>query len=240
MHGGRRQRQRERQGDRLRAAGADADGPGDGRGRQLHGDVDERLRGDELQAGGEVGERELPQRPHRERHFEELRGQAAGDLHVPGAGVRVEQRRGGGWSSTDTTKVPPGAPTLTVPATDADGDYTASWTSVTGAMDYELEEKPSGGSFGNIYDDGGTSHDITGNTPGIYIYRARACAGTGNCGRLVVDEDDEGAARRADSDRSGDRRGRHLRRDMDEPVGSDELRTAGEGRIGRDGRRRRP
>ena len=178
LHGRRRQRQRQRQSDRLRAA--DADGPGAGRGRQLHGDVDERIRGDELQTGGEVGERELRQRLHRERHFAELRGKTPA-IYTYRVRACVSSKCGV-WSSTDTTKVPPGAPTLTVPATDADGDYTASWTSVTGAMDFELEEKPPGGSFGNIYDDDGTSQDITGNTPGIYMYRARACAGTGNCG----------------------------------------------------------
>ena len=86
------------------------------------------------------------------------------------------------WLSTDTTKVPPGVPTLTVPATDADGDYAASWTSVVGATAYELEEKPPGGSFDNIYDEDGTSHDVTDNSPGIYMYRARACADAGNCG----------------------------------------------------------
>ncbi|MDE0223711.1 MAG: Ig-like domain-containing protein [Gammaproteobacteria bacterium] len=88
----------------------------------------------------------------------------------------------GGWSSTETTKVPPGVPTLTVPATDADGDYAASWTGVGGATSYELEQQPPGGSFGNIHDEDGTTHEITDNVPGIYRYRARACAGEGNCG----------------------------------------------------------
>ncbi len=88
----------------------------------------------------------------------------------------------GGWSSTETTKVVPGVPTLTVPATDPDGDYATTWTSVTGATSYELEEQPLGGSFDNIYDEDGTTHDITDSPPGIYMYRVRACAGEGNCG----------------------------------------------------------
>ena len=88
----------------------------------------------------------------------------------------------GGWSSTETTKVSPGVPTLTVPPTDLDGDYPATWTSVTGATSYELEEQPPGGSFDNIYDEDGTTHDITDNAPGIYMYRVRACAGEDNCG----------------------------------------------------------
>ncbi|MDE0451524.1 MAG: Ig-like domain-containing protein [Gammaproteobacteria bacterium] len=89
----------------------------------------------------------------------------------------------GDWSSTKTTKVPPGKPTLTVPATDSDGDYTVSWTAPSGATSYELEEKPAGGSFSSAYDGDGTSQEIEDNTPGIYTYRVRACAGSGNCGR---------------------------------------------------------
>ncbi len=110
-----------------------------------------------------------------------IAGKAPG-IHMYRVRACAESDNCGDWSATETTNVPPGAPTLTVPATDADGDYTANWTSVAGATGYELEEKPPGGSFGNIYDENGTSHDITGNAPGIYMYRARACAGEGNCG----------------------------------------------------------
>ena len=88
----------------------------------------------------------------------------------------------GDWSSTGTTKVPPGVPILTVPATDADGRYPVSWTSPSGATSYKLQEKSGSGSFGGVYSGSGTSTNITGKTDGTYSYRVRACAGTGNCG----------------------------------------------------------
>ena len=92
----------------------------------------------------------------------------------------------GGWSATESVRVErpsaPGAPTLTVPPTDADGDYTASWTAPAGATSYKLEEKSDGGSFSNVYDGAGTSHEITGKAAGIYAYRVQACTGSGNCG----------------------------------------------------------
>ena len=88
----------------------------------------------------------------------------------------------GGWSATGTTRVPPGPPKLTVPATDADGRYPISWRSVPGATSYKLEEKPAGGSFANLYSGSSTSTNIAGKADGTYSYRVRACAGSGNCG----------------------------------------------------------
>ncbi len=88
----------------------------------------------------------------------------------------------GDWSSTGTTKVPPGVPTLTVPATDADGGYLVSWTSPSGATGYQLQEKSGSGSFGDVYSGSSTSTNITDKTDGTYSYQVRACAGTGNCG----------------------------------------------------------
>ena len=88
----------------------------------------------------------------------------------------------GDWSSTGTTKVPPGAPRLTVPATDADGSYRVRWTSPSGATSYELQEKSGSGSFGDVYTGSSTSTNITGKAHGTYSYRVHACAGTGNCG----------------------------------------------------------
>ena len=88
----------------------------------------------------------------------------------------------GDWSATGMTKVPPGAPTLTVPATDADGGYSVSWTSPSGATSYKLQEKSGTGNFGDVYSGSSTSTDITGKTDGTYSYQVRACAGTGNCG----------------------------------------------------------
>ena len=89
----------------------------------------------------------------------------------------------GNRSSTGTTKVPPRAPRLTVPATDADGSYPVRWRSPSGATSYELQEKAGSWSFRNIYRGYSTSRNITGKADGTYSYQVRACAGTGNCGR---------------------------------------------------------
>ena len=86
------------------------------------------------------------------------------------------------WSSTDPTKVPPGAPTLTVPATDADGRFRVIWTSPSGATSYKLEEKSGSGSFRNVYSGSTTSTNITDKSDGTYTYQVRASAGMGNYG----------------------------------------------------------
>ena len=81
-----------------------------------------------------------------------------------------------------TVTTPPGAPTLTVPATDADGSYPVRWTSPSGATSYKLQEKSGSGNFGDVYTGSSTSTNITGKAHGTYSYRVHACAGTGNCG----------------------------------------------------------
>ena len=96
-------------------------------------------------------------------------------------GVTVTCRGAGGSArDSDGVTVKPSAPTLTVPKTDMDGSYAASWTSVSGATSYELEEKTGSGSFANIYSGSGTSRNVTGKADGTYSYRVRACGGT--CG----------------------------------------------------------
>ena len=93
----------------------------------------------------------------------------------------------GYWSSTEPVTVereqePPEPPRLTVPETDPDGDYPASWNGVTDATRYELEEMPAGGTFSEIYDGPELGYQIMGRSPGIYKYRVRGCPETGDCG----------------------------------------------------------
>ena len=86
-------------------------------------------------------------------------------------------------SSAPATPTPPAAPTLTVPATDADGGYKVSWTSPAGATTYRLEEKTNSGSWGSAYSGAKTSKTFSGKGTAVYAYRAKACAGAGNCSR---------------------------------------------------------
>ncbi len=88
------------------------------------------------------------------------------------------------WSATQSVNVTgnPAAPEpLTVPSTDADGTFTVTWGSSSGATYYDLERQPSGGSFNNVQSSSATSYSESGLTNGTYDYRARACNAT-NCG----------------------------------------------------------
>jgi len=93
------------------------------------------------------------------------------------------------------TCTPPSAPTLNDPGTtDTDGSYTVSWSSVSGATSYTLEEDTSG-SFSSpavVYSRSGTSTQITGRSNGTYYYRVNACnacgcSGWSNVGDIEVD-----------------------------------------------------
>jgi YD repeat-containing protein len=96
-------------------------------------------------------------------------------------GYRVRACNDGGcasFSSTQTTQVtlpPTGVPTLTAPATNNTGSYTVSWTSVSAATRYELQEQVNGGTWGLIQNTSAISRSITGKATGSYGYRVRAC-----------------------------------------------------------------
>ena len=96
-------------------------------------------------------------------------------------------------STFSLTCTPPSAPTLNDPGTtDTDGSYTVSWSSVSGATNYTLEEDTSG-SFGSptvVYSGSGTSKYITGRSDGTYYYRVKACNACG-CGGWSDVEDIE-------------------------------------------------
>lgn len=72
---------------------------------------------------------------------------------------------------------PPSAPTLNaISNSDGDGNYTVSWSSVSGASNYVLEEDDNA-SFSTpstVYDNSGTSTGISGRDVGVYYYRVRA------------------------------------------------------------------
>jgi len=84
------------------------------------------------------------------------------------------------WSGTRSVKVwrVPTPPALDEIENDdpCDGEYTVSWSSVTDATSYELEEDddPSFSDPTTVYQGAGTSKDISGQTGGTYYYRIRA------------------------------------------------------------------
>jgi hypothetical protein len=72
----------------------------------------------------------------------------------------------------------PSPPTLTDPGTnDTDGNYTVSWSSVSSATNYTLEEDTSSlfSSPSKIYSGSETSQEITGKSEGTYYYQVKAC-----------------------------------------------------------------
>jgi len=83
-----------------------------------------------------------------------------------------------------TTCTPPSTPTLNDPGTtDTDGSYTVSWSSISGAANYTLEEDTSS-SFSSptvVYSGAGTSTGITGRSNGTYYYRVKACNASCGC-----------------------------------------------------------
>lgn len=86
------------------------------------------------------------------------------------------------WSAIKTTEVaipPSGVPTLTAPATNTSGSYTVSWTAVSLATRYELDERKNGGSWVNIVDAGVLTWAASAKGTGTYDYRVRACNGAG-------------------------------------------------------------
>lgn len=90
----------------------------------------------------------------------------------------------GVWSAAKTTQVtlpPSTVPTLTVPASNSTGSYTVSWSSVTTATRYELQEQLGTGSWSTVHDATATSRAITGKAAGSWSYRARGC-NSGACG----------------------------------------------------------
>lgn len=89
-----------------------------------------------------------------------------------------------GYSALKSTTVllpPSAAPTVAVPATSGTGSYVVSWTEVSTATSYRLEQRKDGGSWSEIYNGTARSASRSGVTNGSYAYRARACNSSG-CG----------------------------------------------------------
>lgn len=94
------------------------------------------------------------------------------------------------WSAVQAVSVlraPTGVPTLTVPATSTTHNYTVSWTAVTDAARYELEEQVNNaGVWNKVHDAAATSKAFSGKQSGSYAYRVRGCNGSGCAGWSAI------------------------------------------------------
>jgi formylglycine-generating enzyme required for sulfatase activity len=91
-------------------------------------------------------------------------------------------------------RFPPSSPTITLASTDTDGSYEVSWSSVSNADSYALEEddNPSFSSPTEIYNGTATSKSISSKNEGTYYYRVKATNEDGaspwsNIKSIVVD-----------------------------------------------------
>jgi len=90
------------------------------------------------------------------------------------------------WKAGSNTLVvthpPTGAPTLSAPGNSTNGSYTISWTTVSTAASYTLQESTNGGStWSTVQSNGNTSWATSGRGNGSYGYRVQAC-NVGGCG----------------------------------------------------------
>jgi hypothetical protein len=94
-----------------------------------------------------------------------------------------------GWTTDTTgcavTLAPPTSPvTVTVPATSSTGNFVVSWTGVTGAWGYDVEEATDAAftTTTQVYTGSSLSYSVTGKANGTYYYRVRATNGAGQSG----------------------------------------------------------
>ncbi len=97
---------------------------------------------------------------------------------------QVKACNSSGCSAFSTRKstlvlLPPATPTLSAPASDIDGVYTVSWTSVKGSARYQVEEKVNSGAWTVIQNTSATSIARSGKGSGTYSYQAKACNTSG-------------------------------------------------------------
>lgn len=92
----------------------------------------------------------------------------------------------GAWSTVVVVAVqlpPEQAPSLSVPATALNGNFTVTWGTVSGATSYTLEQSANGGAWGASYTGAALSKAFTNIGAGSFSYRVKACNPAG-CGDL--------------------------------------------------------
>lgn len=99
---------------------------------------------------------------------------------------QVQACNGGGcsaWSASSTTTVllPPGSPpSVSSPSTNGTGTYTVTWSTITSATSYTLQEQLNGGSWTTVQSSSATSWGASGKANGTYGYQAQSC-NSGGC-----------------------------------------------------------
>lgn len=92
----------------------------------------------------------------------------------------------GSWSATATISVqkPPAASAVvSVPTTALNGNYSVTWTAVTGAATYRLQEQIGSGTWATVQETAARSWAVSGKATGSYGYRVYACNPAG-CGAV--------------------------------------------------------
>ena len=95
----------------------------------------------------------------------------------------------GAWSvvkAVVVTRSPTGVPTLSAPSTSSSGGYTVSWTAITAATRYEVEERLGSGGWTNVHNAASTSNSVSGKVTGSWDYRVRACNDGGCAGYSTI------------------------------------------------------
>lgn len=75
--------------------------------------------------------------------------------------------------------MPSVAPALSAPANSSNGTYSVSWTTVSGATSYTLQEQLNGGGWNTVQVSGSSSFALSSQGSGTYGYRVQACNVTG-------------------------------------------------------------
>ncbi|WP_346948518.1 hypothetical protein [Dyella sp.] len=85
-------------------------------------------------------------------------------------------------SSQVTVTIPPSAaPNLSTPGSSSTGSYTVSWSAVSGATSYNLQEQLNGGGWTQVQASGASSWGASGRGNGTWGYRVQGC-NAGGCG----------------------------------------------------------
>ncbi|MBW3527067.1 VCBS repeat-containing protein [Shewanella sp. NKUCC05_KAH] len=79
-----------------------------------------------------------------------------------------------GTPSIPTTPSPPTS--ISVPVTNATGAFNVTWSSVSGAIRYELQQRVNGGAWVAKYSGTATNFALSGLASGTYQYQVRACS----------------------------------------------------------------
>ena len=87
----------------------------------------------------------------------------------------------GSLLAKSTTIIAPAVPIVTVTAFSSSGNFPVSWSAVSGASNYELQERSEQADWMSSYNGTALNWSATGKSPGSYGYRARACRATA-CG----------------------------------------------------------